>query len=494
MNQRRIGIGFAVVALAGVATGFLLSARLDFTSHADAQLANGATVSPPAAPLAPLAPTALALPAAPPPAGIVLPNFVGLVKIATPAVVHIDVATAGRRRGQARGPFIPPQEGLGTGFIISADGYILTNDHVVSGADVIRVRLADEREFEGKVVGTDPKTDVALVKIDAPLPLPVVTLGDSDRLQIGEWVVAIGSPFGLDHTVTAGIVSAKGRREVHPGGRPGYHDFIQTDASINPGNSGGPLLDAGGQVIGINSAISAQGAGIGFAIPINMVKALIPLLKQHGRAPRSWLGVSIQPLTQELARSLGRSHTGGALVAQIVRGGPADLAGLHAGDVIVEFDGKKVVRSSDLPLLASTAGIGRTVPLVVETEGKTRRADVTLGELPDEQAVAAKDRAPTPAPAEQSRGLGATVETLGPALARRLGLDEARGAVVVAVDPRGGAAGSLMPGDVVLEANRRAVTSAADFTRATSALRAGSLVRLLIVRDGVPVWLAFAAR
>ncbi|MBI4508604.1 MAG: trypsin-like peptidase domain-containing protein [Deltaproteobacteria bacterium] len=319
-----------------------------------------------------------------------LPNasvsFVELAKKFSPAVVHIDVQV-GRRNPFMFGGWETYGIGQGTGFIISPDGYILTNDHVVGKASAIRVRLADDREFAGKVIGADPKTDIALIKIEDTSPLPTAPLGDSDTVEIGEWVVAIGNPFGLDHTVTAGIVSAKGRRDIHPGGnRSGYYDFIQTDASINPGNSGGPLINVRGEVIGINSAVSAQGQGIGFAIPVNMAKTLIPLLKQHGHAPRSWIGVGIAPVTREIADKLGLSSTKGAVIAQVVPGSPAAEAGLKTGDIIVAFDGKTIHRHDDLPWLASTAGIGRTVPVVVaEKGGGQRELKVTLSEKPDHE-------------------------------------------------------------------------------------------------------------
>ena len=230
--------------------------------------------------------------------------------------------------------------------------------------------------FKGQVIGSDPQTDLALVKIDDSKALPTARLGDSDQLDIGEWVVAIGNPFGLEQTVTAGIVSAKGRRDVNPGGRRGYFDFIQTDASINPGNSGGPLINSGGEVVGINSAVNAQGQGIGFAIPINMAKTIMPLLKQYHRVPRSWIGVAIRPASP--------ADDGGALVAEVVPGSPADAAGVKAGEVIVEFDGKAIKRSTDLSWLVSIAGAGRTVPATVADQGGSRRTvNMTLAEKPE---------------------------------------------------------------------------------------------------------------
>jgi S1-C subfamily serine protease len=247
-------------------------------------------------------------------------SFMDLVKVLGPTVVHIgtvkNVSSSplqrwmGRPGGRA--------SGLGTGVIIQPDGLILTNNHVIAQADIIKVRLHDKKEYRAEVIGRDPATDVALIRIRAAKPLPYAKLGNSDRLQIGEWVVAIGNPFGLDHTVTAGIVSAKGRRNINPGGKRGYWNFIQTDASINPGNSGGPLLNAVGEVVGINTAIDGRGAGIGFAIPINMVKVIVPHLKKYGQFQRSWIGVSIQPITDQFMATLKLTNKKGALVSEVV--------------------------------------------------------------------------------------------------------------------------------------------------------------------------------
>jgi serine protease Do len=278
--------------------------------------------------------------------------------------------------------------GLGTGFVIDKSGIILTNNHVVGGADSIAVKLTDERELPGKVVATDPLTDVAVLRIDAKdlRPLP---LGDSDALEVGDWVVAIGNPFGLSHTVSAGILSAKGRteNELDPSG---YYNFLQTDASINPGNSGGPLLNLRGEVVGINSMIRGGGAqGIGFAIPINMVKQLLPMLLRDGHMTRSALGVQIvdaRQLAKEERQALGLlegAHPAGAVIGGVARGGPADKAGLKPGDVVVGFEGQPVDRSAQLRWLASTAGVGRAVTLRVRRSDKTFDVKVTLDRLPD---------------------------------------------------------------------------------------------------------------
>ena len=296
------------------------------------------------------------------------PDFVSLAEQLKPAVVNIGTAkTVKPRTPSYPGPQGPhgdmfeefferffrnaPQSprkerSLGSGFIISQDGYILTNDHVVDGADEIKVKLSDGREFTGEIRGLDPKLDLALIKIDAGEDLPVARLGDSEAIKVGEWVMAIGNPFGLEQTVTVGIVSAKGRVI----GAGPYDDFIQTDASINPGNSGGPLFNMRGEVVGINTAIVAQGQGIGFAIPVNMAKQIIPQLRDEGRVTRGWLGVTVQALNKELADSFGLDSTHGALVNEVIEDSPADKAGLKRGDIIVEYDGTRVDELNDLPL------------------------------------------------------------------------------------------------------------------------------------------------
>ena len=431
--------------------------------------------------------------------------FSRLAKTLSPAVVNITVnrgGSRGMRRYMERHFGGMPKEfqnrGLGTGFIIHPDGWILTNNHVIENANRIDVRLADEQTYRAKVVGADPRTDVALLKIEPRKKLTVAPLGDSDRLEIGEWVVAIGNPFGLSHTVTAGIVSAKGRKDVNPDGRQLYADFIQTDASINPGNSGGPLINISGEVIGINSAINAAGQGIGFAIPINMIKTLIPQLRR-GRVTRSWLGVMIKPVDEKLARQVGLDAHRGALVAEVVTGGPADRGGIQPGDIITHFDGKSVRNSKDLPWLASTAGIGRQVKLVVWRNGREARLDVKLGELPKDPAVAARRRTrePTQEPRGENlapSGLGLTVAPLGPALKRRLGIAKApdHGLVVVEVDDGGPAQeGGVQPGDVLLKVSYQAVTDMDTFRREVAKVKRGEVVSLLVSREGRRLFLAF---
>lgn len=304
-----------------------------------------------------------------------------------PAVVTIETE-ADHQTFRGFHPFMQPGNadepftlGAGSGFIIRKDGYILSNNHVVEKAKTIKVHLHDGRRYTAELVGRDPATDLTLLKIAAD-DLPTVPLGDSDGLQIGEWVVAIGNPMGLSHTVTVGIVSAKGRREVHLDRSLRYADFIQTDASINPGNSGGPLFNIRGEVIGINTAINAHAQGIGFAVPINMVKTVLPALKESGSVERSWLGIQIGPVTAERARDIGLERPTGALVSAVVRRGPAEQAGLRKGDIILKFGDRAIERHDDLPWIASNAGVGETIALDIVREGKGRTVQVKLGRMP----------------------------------------------------------------------------------------------------------------
>ena len=323
-----------------------------------------------------------------------LDSFAPMVEVVKPAVVNISTTQAVRGRGpdplrefleRHFGEGLPPEEprrSLGSGFIIEPDGYVLTNNHVIENAQTIMVRLSDEEEHPARVVGRDVRTDLALLKISGPGKLAAARLGDSDGLRVGDWVVAIGNSFGLEHTVTAGIVSAKGRVI----GAGPYDDFIQTDAAINPGNSGGPLFNARGEVVGINSAIfsrSGGSIGIGFAIPINLAKELIPQLKSKGRVSRGWIGVSAAAVTPEMAKSLGATARRGALVGEVVPGGPAARAGVQAGDVIVGFQGKPLRRADELPRLAARSAVGSEVELTHLRGGKELTVKFRLGELPD---------------------------------------------------------------------------------------------------------------
>ncbi|MGH7001408.1 MAG: DegQ family serine endoprotease, partial [Stellaceae bacterium] len=368
------------------------------------------------------------------------------------------------------------EHGLGSGVIVSPDGYILTNNHVAGHADEILVTLNDKREFKAKVIGKDPKTDLALIKIDPKQPLPYATLGTSSKVEVGDPVMAIGSPFGFNLTVTAGIVSAKGRAL---GGN--YDDFIQTDASINPGNSGGPLFDAQGRVVGINTAIyssTGSNAGIGFAIPIDLVKTVMEQLKAHGRVVRGWLGVEIQEVTPALAKSFGLPTPNGALVAGVDQQGPAGKAGIQQGDIITRFDGLPVRDEHELPELVAQTPLGKSVPVEVIREGKHLTLNATIKELKDKEVASAEG--------DTSAGgnWGLTVQDLTPEIGQQLGIEHPKGVVVRSVRQDSPAAeAGLQAGDVILQVDNAKVTSADEFASAAkSAQKEKKSSRLLVQR------------
>jgi serine protease Do len=434
-----------------------------------------------------------------------LPDFVALAKKVRPLVVNISTTQVSEGRGGQqefgnpfgeddpfndfwkrffggplpRGP--QRQRSLGSGFIIDADGTILTNNHVVENAQKILVKLSDEQEYEAKVVGRDPKTDIAIIKVNTKTALTAASLGDSDDLEVGEWVMAIGNPFGLDSTVTSGIVSAKGR---HIGQGP-YDNFIQTDASINPGNSGGPLINLRGEVVGINTAIfsrSGGNIGIGFAIPINLVKELLPQLRGKGKVTRGYLGVLIQKVTPEIADSLGMDRGRGALVANVSKDGPAEKAGVKVGDVIIEFDGKEIRDSGDLPIIVARTPVDRKVRMKVLRDKKELQLTVSVGELKDEEVVAS---------APEKGELGMTVQRLTPQIAESLGLERAEGVVVSAVDP-GSAAdeAGIRRGDVILEVDRKPIRNIDEYKKSLAGIRKGKGVLLLVRRGESTLFLA----
>jgi serine protease Do len=346
---------------------------------------------------------------------------------------------------------------LGSGFVISEDGYIVTNNHVVENVDTIQVAFVDGSEEEAEVVGRDPKTDLALIKIDADRKLHALPLGDSDKVRPGEWVVAIGNPFGLEHTVTAGIISAKHRII----GQGSYDDFLQTDAAINPGNSGGPLLNLKGEVIGINTAINPRANTIGFAVPVNMAKSIVPQLRSRGRVVRGWLGVVIQGITPELAEQFELESERGALVSRVLPDGPADDAGLEHGDVIVEFDGKPVADWKDLPRIVADTPVGEKVSLRVVRKGKEKTLRVEIGELEEPELAEAPNKAES-----EPAALGIRVQDLTDELAQQLGVDEENGVVVTQVEPGGPAAeAGLRRGDVIVEVDRTEVAGVGDLRK-----------------------------
>ena len=436
-------------------------------------------------------------------------SFSPLVKKAKPSVVNISAVKI--LKGEKRAPFhfespfgpgdpfkdffdrffkdqFPRefrQKSLGSGFIIDEKGFILTNNHVVEKTDEIMVRLADEKEFRAEIIGRDPKTDLALIRIKTDHPLKPLPLGDSDKLTVGEWVVAIGNPFGLGSTVTAGIVSAKYRHI----GAGSYDNFIQTDASINPGNSGGPLLNASGEVIGINSAIYSKtggSIGIGFAIPINMAKDLLPQLKT-GKVVRGWLGVMIQKITSDLKDKLRLEHDKGALVADVTVGGPADKAGIKRGDVIVSFGGKEIKEMNDLPYMVASTPVGKKAVVEVIRKGKKKTFKVKIAELKEERE--------TEEVSEAKPNLGMTVEELTPELARNLGLSETTGLVVARVEKGSPAEeAGLRPRDIIVEVDQVEPTDLEEFHRKIEGYKIGDTILFLIRREHTTLYLTLKVR
>jgi serine protease Do len=379
------------------------------------------------------------------------------------------------------------QEGMGSGVIVSADGYILTNNHVVKGADKVRVRLIDKRTFEAKVIGTDPKTDIALIKIDAK-DLPVAKLGDSDKLQVGEMVLAIGSPLNpnLDHTVTSGIVSAKGRSNM---GLADYEDFIQTDAAINPGNSGGALVNLDGEVVGINSAIATQSGGfqgIGFAVPINMAKEIMEQLKTNGKVVRGYLGAYIQDLTPTMAEAMNLSVKEGALIADVMKNGPAEKAGIKAGDVVIAFNGKKIRNSTQLRNWVASTKPGTEVTLKVLRDGDEKEIDVKLGTLEPEKVTQTSK-------VKLQDLFGFNVAAINSRTAKKYGIPEdVSGVIVVDLKRFSPAArAGLGEGDVILAVNNHKIDGIDSFNKTVKNLKKGDVVILRVQKGERKFFVAF---
>jgi serine protease Do len=431
-----------------------------------------------------------------------LPAFADLAERVSPAVVNIRVTSVARTNSPEQFfgenfPFPgfgnrlpqPPREfrrqGSGSGFIIRKDGVILTNNHVVENAQEITVTLSDKEQYKAKILGRDPKTDLAVIKIDAKAELPTAPLGNSDELRVGDWVMAIGNPFGLSNTVTSGIVSAKGRTI----GAGPYDDFIQTDASINPGNSGGPLFNMDGEVVGINTAIFSQNGGnigIGFAIPVNLVKTLVPELETKGSVTRGWLGVSVQPVTADLARSFGLDKERGALVGDVVANSPAEKAGIKRGDVIVGYDGKNIEEVTTLPALVASTRVGKTVPVEVVRDGKKQTINVAIAKLNDQTAALN--------PQQEKGEWGLALQNIPPEQRQTMGLTGNDGVLVAAVTPGSPAAeANVQAGDVILQVNNVPVSSV-ETMKAEAAKAKGDKPLLLLLRraDGTTSFAALS--
>lgn len=428
-------------------------------------------------------------------------SFADLAERLKPTVVNIQVTSVERRSRFFRSPFgggegdpfeeffkrffgeEGPREfrrqGLGSGFVISSDGYIVTNNHVVENAAEIKVVMADKKQYRAKLIGSDKKTDIALLKVEPEGSLPAAHFGDSDALRVGDWVIAIGNPFGFGHTVTAGIVSAKGRII----GAGPYDDFIQTDASINPGNSGGPLFNLRGEVVGINTAIVALAQGIGFAIPMNMARRLIEQLRESGTVKRGFMGVVLQDLTPELAKQFGLKEPKGALVADVEEGSPADKGGLRRGDIVLEFEGKAVEDRHDLARMVAATEVGKVARLRVRRGADLHELKVQVTRFPEERLTSAR---------EVEKTLGLTVQDLTPELAKRLDVPTDSGVLVSAVEPQSPAArAGIRRGDLILEVNRRPVQSVDAFTKAFSRGKEDHLV--LIQRGRNKIYLVLPA-
>lgn len=424
------------------------------------------------------------------------PSFSELVEAQQPSVVNISTTSVVRRRGlfpdSQRSPFgdndpfeeffkrffggeSPQKEfrrqGLGSGFIISGDGYVVTNNHVVDRAEDIQVILEDGKKFKAEIIGKDPKTDIAVLKIEPDRKLKAVKFGNSDNLRIGDWVMAIGNPFGLGYTVTAGIVSAKGRSL----GLGAYDDFIQTDAPLNLGNSGGPLFNLNGEVVGINTAIAARGQGIGFSIPSNLASNIISQLKNGGEVVRGWLGVVIQSITPEIAESINLKDTNGALIADVSQDSPAYKAGLQSGDVVIKFNGNPIEEFSDLTKMVAVEKPGSVVIVTILREGVEREIKVVLGELKDQKAESEVR--------DSSDKFGFSVEEITPELVRKFKLDQDEGVMVVNVarGTRAWEAGFRL-GDVILKIDKMDIRGIDDYDNAIEKFKDGGLALFLVKR------------
>ncbi len=447
-----------------------------------------------------------------------LPDFTELARRNSPAVVNIST-TVKPSRGEGRlppgfsvpdmpddGPLseffrrffgdegpggapggIDPRSSLGSGFIISDDGYVITNYHVIREADEVVVRMSDRSEHVAEVIGSDPRSDIAVLKITTDAKLPAVTLGSSEQLDVGEWVLAIGSPFGFDYSVTAGIVSAKGRSLPNEN----YVPFIQTDVAINPGNSGGPLFNLDGEVVGVNSQIYSRTGGfmgVSFAIPIHVVMDVYEQLREKGSVTRGWLGVLIQDVTSELAESFGMAKPRGALVSKVLDDSPAGKGGLETGDIIVRFAGKAVDQSSDLPPIVGATRVGQKIPVEVIRGGKAKTLTVEIGALPDEEEAVVAEKSGTGKTRVDAR-LGIAVADLDADARKRLDLEQG-GVLIDEIEEGPARQAGLRVGDVILQLNNVAIDDAAQFRDIAKGLAPGKTVPVLIQRQGGPMFLA----
>ncbi|MFQ5994249.1 MAG: DegQ family serine endoprotease [Acidiferrobacterales bacterium] len=447
--------------------------------------------------------------AAPPLMQVPAYNFTEIVRAVTPAVVNISTTHVVKSSEMEElgprfdDPFfrrffgdeffrrfgVPPerrsQASLGSGVIVDPSGYIVTNNHVIANADEIKVVLSDKRDFIGKVIGTDPKTDLAVIKIDGN-DLPTVTWGDSDALEVGEYVLAIGNPFGLNQTVTMGIVSAVGRANV---GIADYEDFIQTDAAINPGNSGGAMVNVHGELVGINTAIFSRSGGymgIGFAVPSNMTRSVMRSLIDSGKVVRGWLGVSIQGVTADLAQNFGLPKAKGALVSEVLAGSPASKGGIRSGDVIVEFDGKGVEDQTALRNIVAQTAVGKKVKVKVIRNKRPKTIAIRIGEQPKDLASIGQEDQSIESESANAALAGLEVRNLTSEIAERLGLPpDAQGVVVTDVDPTSSAAAAgIRPGDVITEINRKPIQGVEDYKQITAQLNKDDDPLLLVRRRG----------
>ena len=458
----------------------------------------------------------LAFSAVPVWADVPMEGYADLVEKVTPSVVFIEVTTKADpamaqanaspfdefmkrfgapdqgpgqnfRQNPNQQPDSGPMHALGSGFIVSADGEIVTNNHVVDGATAIKVRLEDGREFAAHVVGTDPMTDVALIKLDKASGLPIATLGTHDKLRVGDAVVAVGDPFGLGGTVTSGIVSAMGR-DIHSGP---YDSFIQTDAAINKGNSGGPLFNTSGDVVGMNTAIfspTGGSVGIGFSVPVQTISDVITQLRDHGQVNRGWLGVLIQPVTQDLAVALGLKSAEGAIVAAVQPDSPASAAKLQSGDVIVSVNGMALDKTHNLPGIVAKVASGKTAELAILRDGKTEKVSVTIGKLTPEKFDLAS--VPTQSGDENMAPLGLTVQALTPDVKHGMGLPEdTTGLVISKVDDNSPNADKLIPGDVIIEASGNPVATTEALRTAVAEATNKATVLLKVMREGKPMFI-----